>query len=290
MFFFFLYFLVLFCFFIFSNYIIWWGLFILITIIFFFICKGIVNFRFFVNYFVIQEVLGIFFLIFSIVNFQFLVLVIKFGISPFFFWITGIINFLNGFRFIWFIGIHKIPILPVIVYFSINLLFIFIGLLFVYIAMIFFKSLKILLFLSSVEGFNWILVNLFFRRRIFLFISFYYIFIRSSIIYSKYTRLSDNTFELVLVLLNIPLLFRFFIKFFGFFIINNFIFFLIISIPFIVIGLISIFFLLVINSSSSLINFSFKNYFLVFFLFNLIIFICFIIKSILYYLDRIKFL
>ena len=70
----------------------------MITIFFVMLNKNINSFNSIINYFIIQESLGIFFLIFTISNLQIVVLLIKIGVAPFHFWVFTVINDLFNFN------------------------------------------------------------------------------------------------------------------------------------------------------------------------------------------------
>ena len=60
-------------------------MFVTITIMFIFLAKGFRSNTSIINYFIIQERLGLFFLVFSVNIIQLLIIIIKIGVSPFHF-------------------------------------------------------------------------------------------------------------------------------------------------------------------------------------------------------------
>lgn len=49
------------------------------------------------NYFIIQEFIGLLFLVFSGFIFQFLILIVKVGVSPLHFWIYSVVGSINNY-------------------------------------------------------------------------------------------------------------------------------------------------------------------------------------------------
>lgn len=78
------------------NVLVWWSSFLLITLIFSFLGKESVRCVGVLNYFVIQESLGLFFLVFRVRILQFLVVMIKVGVAPLHFWLFRVTNDLLG--------------------------------------------------------------------------------------------------------------------------------------------------------------------------------------------------
>lgn len=65
-----------------KSLIFFWSLFLILTIIFIFLIKSEIKFLNLVNYFILQEVLGLFFLFLKNIILQFLVILIKVGVRP----------------------------------------------------------------------------------------------------------------------------------------------------------------------------------------------------------------
>lgn len=200
-----------------SNIVIWWRVFVLMTLTFIFLQKGQGSFDCSLRYFLLQEFLGFLFLIFIFFNLQLIVLLIKVGASPFHFWIFGVFSGVDNFLLMWFLTIQKLPFLPVLLiliklYLSILLLF---GILFCYYQLLFVKNYKLILGLSSTESFNWLLMGIFIGSLGFMLFSFYYLFNIVLIINYQSLGVHMNYFlELIVVFLNIPLSFTFFVKIF----------------------------------------------------------------------------
>lgn len=62
--------------------------------------KGLKSYSGLFNYFVIQESLGLLFLMFSFGLFQLLILMLKIGMAPFHFWVFRVTNSVFGFNLI----------------------------------------------------------------------------------------------------------------------------------------------------------------------------------------------
>lgn len=186
-----------------------------------------------VNYFIIQEVLGLLFLVFRGLLLQLLVLIIKVGVAPFHFWIFSVVYSLDNYILIWFLTFQKLPFIPVLLLlFSYFFLFIiFIGLVFCYLQIYNIKNFKLILVLSSTESFNWILLGLIFGVFGFIFIVlFYFLNIIFFIVFLNRNNFSFLNLETVLVFLNIPIGAVFFVKIFilylGFFVFDFILFFI----------------------------------------------------------------
>lgn len=82
------------------NLVFWWSVFLAITILFIFINKSNGSISAILNYFVIQEFLGLVFLLLNFYLVQFVILIIKVGIAPFHFWVFSVVNSLSGFSMI----------------------------------------------------------------------------------------------------------------------------------------------------------------------------------------------
>lgn len=200
-----------------NNIIVWWSVFLIMTIIFIIINKSNKRSRSIINYFIIQESLGLFFLVFSVINYQFIVVLIKVGVSPFHFWIFRVIRNLYNFNLIWFLTFQKLPFLVILlqIFWLDSIILLFLGLLICYIQMFLLKRYKNLVVISSTESFSWIIVGLFFSffNRLYLFV--YYILLIMLLI-NKFSKQNLNFFnwETVLVFLNLPYRVSFFVKIF----------------------------------------------------------------------------
>lgn len=75
-----------------SNILVWWSVFLLITVIFVCLSKGIAVYAGVLNYFVIQESLGLFFLVFNAFLLQFFIVMMKIGVAPLHFWVFSVTN------------------------------------------------------------------------------------------------------------------------------------------------------------------------------------------------------
>jgi len=198
--------------------VIWWSVFLIITVVFIFLNKSIKSYRTLVNYFIIQESLGLIFLIINFGLIQFFIVLIKIGVAPLHFWIFRITNNILGLNLMWFLTFQKLPFLIILlqIFYLRSFILLFLGLIICYFQMLIIKDYKNLLVISSTESFNWILVGLLisFLNPLCLFL--YYIFLMFLLI-NKFRNLSYNrvSWETVLVFLNIPFSVTFFVKIFS---------------------------------------------------------------------------
>lgn len=216
--FFFIYFIMFFLCIIFNNYIFWWRIFLLMTLIFVILNKSLKRINSLFNYFIIQETLGLFFLLLSYSFFQFIFVILKIGVAPLHFWIFNVLNNISGINLIWFLTFQKIPFLIILSYiFSIIfLLLILFGVIICYYQIFSLKNYKNIILVSSTESFNWVILGFFLSFFNVLFLFFYYIF-NIIIILFKYNML-DNLFldwEVILTFINLPFRVNFFIKIFS---------------------------------------------------------------------------
>lgn len=201
-----------------NNLLIWWRIFLIITIIFTILNKRNKSYRTIFNYFVIQESLGLLFLIFSFGFFQFFIILIKIGVAPLHFWIFNVTNNIFSYSLIWFLTFQKLPFLVILLQmFWINSFYLLLlGLLICYIQIIVLKNYKNLIIISSTESFNWIILGLLFSflNSFYLFI---YYFVLMVILINKFGKLNLNfvNWETTLVFLNIPFSVSFFVKIFS---------------------------------------------------------------------------
>ena len=171
------------------------------------------------NYFVIQERLGLLFLIFSFGYLQSLVLIFKIGIAPFHFWIFRVLNNVYSFNLMWFLTFQKLPFLLVYLQIIFNKLIylLILGLFFCLVQMLLIKTYKNLLILSSTESFNWITVGFIMSFLNVLFIFLYY-FLLMFFVIPKFELINVNYnflgWETVLIFINLPFRVSFFVKVF----------------------------------------------------------------------------
>lgn len=64
------------------NVFVWWSIFLLITVIFVILSKSVVRFGVILNYFMIQERLGLLFLVLGSGVLRFFVILLKIGVAP----------------------------------------------------------------------------------------------------------------------------------------------------------------------------------------------------------------
>lgn len=201
-----------------NNLIVWWSIFLIITVLFVLLNKSTKRYSRIFNYFVIQERLGLLFLVFYRRFFQFFIILIKIGVAPLHFWIFTVTNNVFNFNLIWFLTFQKLPFLVILLqifWLNASILLIF-GLLICYLQIFLLKSYKNLIIISSTESFNWIIIGLFFSFFNSLYLFFYY-FILIVILISKYSKQNLNfvNWETILVFLNLPFRVSFFVKIFS---------------------------------------------------------------------------
>lgn len=207
-------FLTLFVFFV-NNILLWWSVFLLITVLFLFINKSVNNIVVIFNYFVLQEVIGLFFLMFFFGFFQFIIIIFKLGVSPFHFWIFSILDLLSRYGLIWFLTFQKLPFLVIILqlFWLLRMYLFILGIIFCYVQMIFYKSYKKLFLVSSVESFNWLLLIVFFSFfNFFVFIIFYFFIIFYLLLKLGVLECGSVGWEVTLIFLNIPFSINFLVK------------------------------------------------------------------------------
>lgn len=200
-----------------NNVVVWWRIFLIITIIFIILNKSVKGMVTIINYFVIQESLGLLFLIIASGYYQFFIILIKVGVSPFHFWLFRVTNNIVGFNLLWFLTFQKLPFLVILlqIFWFNTIIFLIIGLLVCYLQIFLLKNYKNLIVVSSTESFSWIILGLFFSFINSFFLFFYYIFLIILLIV-KMSKQNLNFFnwETVLVFLNLPFSVSFFVKIF----------------------------------------------------------------------------
>lgn len=188
------------------------------TLVFISINKSLSSYIVLVNYFIIQEVVGLLFLFFNFFIAQLIFLFIKVGVAPFHFWLFGVLWGVYDYSFFWFLTFQKLPF--IMVFFSLGVTFtlflLILGLFFCYFQIFLLKRFKFLIILSSTERFNWFLIvnSLIFSVSFYLF--FYYLIIISFLLFKGLNFFFNfNTWESLLVFLNIPFILTFFVKIFS---------------------------------------------------------------------------
>nr|UDL72615.1 NADH dehydrogenase subunit 2 [Torquenema toraliforme] len=202
-----------------NNILVWWSIFLLMTLVFVALNKSINSYSSLFNYFVMQESLGLIFLMFSIGYFQIMIVMFKIGMAPFHFWIFSVTNSVVGFNLMWFLTFQKLPFLLIFLQMMVGKLIflLMIGLMFCLFQMLLMKTYKNLLVLSSTESFNWITLGFMMSFLNILFIFLYYCVLMIMII-PKFEMLNINNFigwETMLVFMNLPFSVNFFVKIFS---------------------------------------------------------------------------
>nr|ARV88274.1 NADH dehydrogenase subunit 2 [Caenorhabditis sp.] len=238
-----------------NNLIIWWSIFLMMTLIFVLINKSMKSYISIFNYFVIQESLGLLFLVFGVGFMQFLILLLKIGVAPLHFWIFNITNNIFNFGLLWFLTFQKLPFLVILlqIFWLGGGIILFLGLLICYLQMFSLKNYKNLLIISSTESFNWIILGCFlsFFNSLYLFI---YYFLLMIFLIPKFSLFNINfiNWETALVFFNVPFSVSFFVKIFSISEILKFFDFYFLLLLFLM-------FLSVLSFSFWLINLSMKN-------------------------------
>lgn len=202
-----------------NNILVWWRIFLLITLVFVILNKQTNSFRRLFNYFVIQERLGLLFLIFSFSYLQLLIVMFKIGMAPFHFWIFRVTNGVFNFNLMWFLTFQKLPFLLIFLQIMVAKLifFLMVGLFFCLFQMLLVKTYKNLLILSSTESFNWITLGFVMSFFNVLFIFLYY-FVLILIVIPKFEIINVRNligWETILVFINLPFSVNFFVKIFS---------------------------------------------------------------------------
>nr|YP_010708754.1 NADH dehydrogenase subunit 2 [Cruznema tripartitum]WCR50921.1 NADH dehydrogenase subunit 2 [Cruznema tripartitum] len=200
-----------------NNIVVYWSLFLMMTLLFIMLNKEMGGYVSNFNYFVIQEVLGLIFLIFSSSFLVFFIILMKIGVAPLHFWIFSITNNMSNLSLIWFLVFQKVPAFFILMQNFYNYIyFLMFGLLFCYMQLYLMKGQKNMMIISSTESFNWMIIGFMFTffSPIFLFI--YYcllmLFLLPKVTENQYLDLNMKT---ILVFLNTPFSVVFFVKVFS---------------------------------------------------------------------------
>ena len=198
-----------------GNILIWWRVFVLMTIVFCILRKEIENYVSIINYFVIQERLGLFFLILNYSLLQFIVVMMKVGVAPLHFWLFRVTSGLFNWVLIWFLTFQKVPFFPVLLQlFNFKLMWLFLlGILICYLQLFVIKGHKNIMVISSTESFNWVLIVSFLSLVNVFFLFFYYV-VLIVVVMPLFTKkeVSFINWETIFVFMNVPFSVSFFIK------------------------------------------------------------------------------
>nr|BAV82680.1 NADH dehydrogenase subunit 2 [Cylicostephanus goldi] len=202
-----------------NNILVWWSVFLLMTLVFVMLNKQTNSFSSLFNYFVMQESLGLLFLMFSFGYLQLLIVMFKIGMAPFHFWIFSVTNGVFGFNLMWFLTFQKLPFLLIFLQMMVAKLvfFLMVGLFFCLFQMLLVKTYKNLLILSSTESFNWITLGFVMSFFNVLFIFLYY-FLLMLMVIPKFEMINVSNligWETMLVFMNLPFSVNFFVKIFS---------------------------------------------------------------------------
>nr|YP_009113338.1 NADH dehydrogenase subunit 2 [Anisakis berlandi]AES86021.1 NADH dehydrogenase subunit 2 [Anisakis berlandi] len=201
-----------------SNILVWWSVFLLMTVVFVCLSKGLGSYASILNYFVIQESLGLFFLVFNFFLLQFFIVMLKVGGAPLHFWLFSVTNSIYDWLLMWFLTFQKLPFLPVLVQlfdFKMGYLFFF-GIAVCYLQLFMLKSYKNMMIISSTESFNWVILTSFLSVINVVYLFFYYIVLMIFLMPLFNSKdLNFINWETLLVFLNVPFSVSFFIKIFS---------------------------------------------------------------------------
>nr|UDL72567.1 NADH dehydrogenase subunit 2 [Phascolostrongylus turleyi] len=202
-----------------NNILVWWSIFLLMTLVFVMLNKKTNSYSGLFNYFVMQESLGLLFLMFSFGYLQLLIVMFKIGMAPFHFWIFSVTNSVFGFNLMWFLTFQKLPFLLIFLQMMMSKLvyLLMVGLFFCLFQMLLMKTYKNLLILSSTESFNWITLGFLMSFLNILFIFFYY-FILMVMVIPQFEFINMGNiigWETMLIFMNLPFSVNFFVKIFS---------------------------------------------------------------------------
>nr|BAV82607.1 NADH dehydrogenase subunit 2 [Ancylostoma caninum] len=202
-----------------NNVFVWWSIFLLMTLVFVMLNKKVNSYSTLFNYFVMQESLGLLFLMFSFGYFQLIVLMFKIGMAPFHFWIFSVTNSVFGFNLMWFLTFQKLPFLLIFLQMMVGglVFLLMVGLFFCLFQMLLVKTYKNLLILSSTESFNWITLGFLMSFLNVLFIFVYYFVLMIMVIpkFEVFNVVNFVGWETMLIFMNLPFSVNFFVKIFS---------------------------------------------------------------------------
>nr|YP_006702545.1 NADH dehydrogenase subunit 2 [Angiostrongylus vasorum]AFP58676.1 NADH dehydrogenase subunit 2 [Angiostrongylus vasorum] len=195
----------------------WWSVFLVMTLLIIFMNKKVFGYSSIFNYFVLQESLGLLFLLLFFDFFPVLILMVKIGVAPFHFWLFKVVGGMSGVNLVWFLTVHKLPFTLVFVQlFCLNMVF-FCWLVWwcVCFSYLGWSHLKNMLVVSSVESFSWVVSGLVMSFFNVVYLFFYYLVLMMFLLY-KFDLMgglsSGFSWELVLVFMNMPFSVGFFVK------------------------------------------------------------------------------
>nr|NP_694903.1 NADH dehydrogenase subunit 2 [Brugia malayi]AAN17804.1 NADH dehydrogenase subunit 2 [Brugia malayi] len=197
------------------DYIVWWSVFVICTFVFVFLTIGGGSTSCLVNYYVIQEVCGYYFLVFDSWKFQFFFLMLKSGSAPFHFWLFSVLSNLKGWSILWFLTLQKLPYFVVLLNFCSDFffLFLFFGMIFCYVHFFLLRNFLDMVVIGSTESFNWLLLlGMFSFNEVFVLFFFYYFVMFLIISYIYNSGINFISLEMLMIFFNVPLSLTFFLK------------------------------------------------------------------------------
>ncbi len=168
------------------------------------------------NYFIVQELGGILFLILRISTLSVWFIFLKVGVSPLHFWVFSVVSSLKDWILVWFNSIQKLPYLSplFLLFFYSSLITLLIGSLIILHQLILVKRFYLILTLSSIESFNTLLIYSQEDSFSSLIIIIIYWFLNWFILSFNSLNSSLLTVEIVLWMIRFPLGLSFIFKFF----------------------------------------------------------------------------
>lgn len=238
------------------------------TIIFVFLIKSDIFYRNLLQYYLIQEICGYFFLVLG--RLRFFILMLKSGAAPFHFWIFNVMGVARGWSLLWFLTVQKLPYFLVMIIFIsfIRIYLLVLGIVICYLQLFFFRFWGKMILVISTESFNWLLLLsavVFTRGVLLAFI--YYIVMFFIIRFCENELRNFINWEMLLVFFNMPFCVTFLLKIIVLVIYEmfNYVFLIIlVLIPFVSLGIV-FWFVCIIN-----VDLNFKKRF-IFFLFPLMV-------------------
>nr|YP_009178987.1 NADH dehydrogenase subunit 2 [Passalurus ambiguus]ALJ93251.1 NADH dehydrogenase subunit 2 [Passalurus ambiguus] len=198
------------------NVFVWWSVFVFMDLVFIFVCKGC-SFSSILNYYVLQECLGLLFLVFMSSSLQGLIVMVKMGLLPFHYWLYVVVGGLKYWMLMWFLMMQKLPFTGILMVIFVGelLFFLVFGFFIGYFQLFLVKDYKFMLMINSAESFNWILLGYIYSFFNGLVLFLYYFFLSLFLIpvfgvEDKF----DFEWLVLLVYVNVPLGVSFFVKIF----------------------------------------------------------------------------
>lgn len=192
----------------------YWAVFVSMTIVFsFYMQLFSVSSVVVYNYVLLQEFLGLFFLLNYFSWLPVFSLLFKLGVSPFQYWVFYLVPFFSPSLLLWFLIFHKFVFLPLLLILIFNIsTFLFLGIFLVQLQFLGIRSFFSLVVLSSIESFSWLLLLSIFSVISWWLLSFLYIFSLFVLLGGMF-RSGYLSFPLVFLLVSFPSTINFILKY-----------------------------------------------------------------------------